>query len=485
MRRIAFALAALFALCLAPAAAANPTMDVGAAEDGGKVPVFADSVAEFRLAAAAGMGVVRITALWRPGLSAPEPSTVSLFQTTAGAAALTGIRLIVSVYPASNREVPLDAASQAQFASFAAGLAAAVPALDDFIIGNEPNLNFFWLPQYNLDGTSASPGAYVALLARTYDALKRVRPEINVIGGSVSPAGTDDPSGIRPSHSPGRFILGMGEAYRAMGRARPVMDEFAFHPYGQRSQTPPSAGNPSSTRIALADYDKLVAFLGQAFDGTPQPGSDLPIVYDEYGVQSVVPAEKQSLYTQQASPVASDAVSEDTQADYYRQALTIAFCQPNVVAFLFFHTVDETDLRRWQSGLYYADLTPKTSFGPVRDAVVLARRGALARCPGLAVPVTPLEIDFRTPAAVPAKSRSWRIRAGCKQDCVYIARLVKLPKGSTTLATRGALIGGKPATIALPKRRVAKGSYQLKLRLTTRLNPGEPLELESDPIQVG
>ena len=485
MRRIALALAVLLTLVLVPAAAANPTMGVGAAEDRGKVRDFADAKAQFELAAAAGMDVVRITALWRPGLSAPDPSTVSLFETTADAAELVGVRLIVSVYPEVNRQVPLEPNSQDEFASFAAGLAAAVPTLNDFIVGNEPNLNFFWLPQYNPDGTSASPAAYVALLAKTYDALKRVRPEINVIGGSVSPAGTDLPDGLRPSHSPGRFILGMGDAYRALNRKRPLMDEFAFHPYGQRSLTPPSAGNPNSTRIALADYDKLVAFLGQAFDGTPQRGSDLPIVYDEYGIQSIIPPEKDGLYTQQTAPGAADAVPESTQADYYRQALTLAFCQPNVVAFLFFHSVDETDLRRWQSGLYYADLTPKTSFGPVRDAVALARRGALARCPGLAVPVTPLAIEFRTPIAVPAKNRSWRIRAGCKQDCVYVARLVKLPKGSTTLVARGALIGGKPATIVLPKRRVATGSYQLELRLTTRLNPGEPLELESDPIQVG
>lgn len=479
-------LAAVASALLVPAVAqGGPGMYVGAADDWPRSGVFADSKAQFELAASAGLNAIRITALWSPGMAEPTPDVVALYDTTAQAAALTGIRLIVSVYPASNRQVPLNEAARREFAGYVAGLARSVPLLRDFIVGNEPNLNFFWLPQYNPDGTSASPAAYVALLAKTYDALKRVRPEINVIGGSVSPAGTDLPDGLRPSHSPGRFILGMGDAYRALNRKRPLMDEFAFHPYGQRSLTPPSAGNPNSTRIALADYDKLVAFLGQAFDGTPQRGSDLPIVYDEYGIQSIIPPEKDGLYTQQTAPGAADAVPESTQADYYRQALTLAFCQPNVVAFLFFHSVDETDLRRWQSGLYYADLTPKTSFGPVRDAVALARRGALARCPGLAVPVTPLAIEFRTPIAVPAKNRSWRIRAGCKQDCVYVARLVKLPKGSTTLVARGALIGGKPATIVLPKRRVATGSYQLELRLTTRLNPGEPLELESDPIQVG
>ena len=149
------------------------------------------------------------------------------------------VRLIVSVYPASNRQVPLNEASRAQFASYAAGLAQGVPLLRDFIIGNEPNLNYFWLPQYDRKSRSVSPAAYVKLLAATYDALKTVDPSITVIGGSVSPRGTDRPFGLRPTHSPGAFILGMGAAFRALGRTAPIMDQFAFHPYGASSKTPP------------------------------------------------------------------------------------------------------------------------------------------------------------------------------------------------------------------------------------------------------
>lgn len=485
MARIALALAALSVLVLAPASAASPTMNVGAAEDLGKAHAFEDSKAQFELAAAAGMNVIRVTATWRPGISTPDARTVSLFETTSRAATLSGVRLIVSVYPAVNRQVPLDSAARAEFASFAAGLAAAVPALGDFIIGNEPNLNFFWLPQFNPDGTSASPGAYVELLAKTYDALKKVRPEVRVIGGSVSPAGTDEPNGVRPTHSPGRFILGMGDAYRALGRTRPLMDAFAFHPYGARSLTPPAAQNPESTRISLADYGKLIGFLGQAFDGTGQRGSDLPIVYDEYGVQSQIPLEKQSHYVQQASPAAADAVPEELQASYYRAALEIAFCQPTVTDLLFFHTVDESDLRRWQSGLFYPDLTPKTSFGPVRDAVVLARRGILAQCPGLAVDAEPIRVEFPDKTTLPSHNRRWRVVAGCVQDCVFLARLEKLPRGSTTFARSGILVGGTVRTLALPARRVARGTYRITLRLTARVNPGVPVEFASEPIQVG
>ena len=74
------------------------------------------------------------------------------------------------------------------------------------------------------------------------------------------------------------------------------------------------------------------------------------------------------------SPAAADAVDEAMQALYYQRALEIAAGQPNVVGFLFFHTVDEQDLRRWQSGLFYPDFTPKTSMAAVRSEI-LALRG--------------------------------------------------------------------------------------------------------------
>jgi hypothetical protein len=68
------------------------------------------------------------------------------------------------------------------------------------------------------------------------------------------------------------------------------------------------------------------------------------------------------------------------QARYYREALKLAYCQPTVAAFLIFHVSDERDLDRWQSGLFYADDTPKTSLGPVHNAVAAARAGHLTLC---------------------------------------------------------------------------------------------------------
>ena len=98
-------------------------------------------------------------------------------------------------------------------------------------------------------------------------------------------------------------------------------------------------------------------------------------------MQTRTPSDKRLLYGATV-PSAGDAVDEATQARYYRGALELAACQPNVVGLLFFHVSDESDLGRWQSGVYYADDTPKTSLAPVAAAAAAARAGTLvARCP--------------------------------------------------------------------------------------------------------
>ena len=292
------------------------------------------------------------------------------------AARLSGIQVLTSVMNAGSATTPLTDKDQADFAAYAASVARADPDLTRLIIGNEPNLNRYWLPQFNADGSDAAAPAYESLLAKTYDAVKAVAPTVTVIGGAVSPRGSDNPLLIRQTHSPTGFIQDMGAAYRAGGRTTPIMDAFAFHPYEDDSSVAPATGvHPNSTTIALADYGKLVSLLGAAFDGTAQAGSTLPIYYDEFGVESLIPAAKQGLYTG-TEPATTKPVDEATQATYYRQAIQLAFCQPNVRGIFLFHAFDETSLPAWQSGLYYADGTPKTSLAPRPhgDAGVASRR---------------------------------------------------------------------------------------------------------------
>jgi hypothetical protein len=354
---------------------------VGFAEDAPQQPDLVSAVAKIRLARLAGLSAIRLTARWTPGKTRPTDAELNLLQNATDAAALNGLDVYLAVFNPGSRTTPRTKRQRARFAHYAAALARGLPTVRRVIVGNEPNLNRFWLPQFRR-GRSAAPAAYVALLARTYDALKRVSKHIQVIGGALSPRGGDNPLARRQTHSPTRFILQMGKAYRQLHRHRRIMDGFSLHPYPASSSQSPAVRHPRGTTITIGDYGKLTRLLGRAFGGTRQPGARLPIVYAEFGVQTRIPPDKAELYTNGDEPGAADAVGEDLQARYYREALALAYCQPTVRAFLFFHVSDEQDLRRWQSGLYYADDTPKSSLPAVTRAAEDVREQKIARCGG-------------------------------------------------------------------------------------------------------
>jgi hypothetical protein len=312
-------------------------------------------------ATASGLEAVITNAFWRPGHREPSATELTELRNAGAAARVAGIRPLLIVQHEGSGTTPRTPALRAQFAAYAAALARQLPDYRDFIIGNEPNLNRFWLPQFGPDGEDVAARDYLALLAETYDALKGYSKKVRVIGGGLAPRGGDDPSSARQTHSPTAFIRDLGRYYRESRRRTPVMDAFAHHPYLERSEVPPDFAHPNSTTISLADYDKLVDLLGEAFDGTAQKGSDIPILYTEFGVQTVIPKAKLGVYTNLDSPAAEDAVSEEVQARYYKEAVEIACGQPTVKGLYIFHIWDEPDLLGWQSGLYYADHTPKTS----------------------------------------------------------------------------------------------------------------------------
>jgi hypothetical protein len=374
--RIVIALLCALAAFTAPAAAfGSASMYMGAAEDEGRNADPQVAMAKMQLAKAAGFDTIRVTANWTTGLSAVPQDQLQGLQSIAAAGVFLNIRVVATIMPIGSRATPLTATTRTQFARFAADLVRKVPTIREYIVGNEPNLNRYWLPQFGPNGEDVAAPSYVQLLARTYDLMKAVDPDVFINGGSVSPRGIDRPGTGRDTHSPTAFITDMGTAYRAMKRKKPIMDGFAFHPYGENSSTPPSLVHTSGTSLGLADYPKLVALLGKAFNGTAQKGSTLPIVYDEYGVDSQIPASKRSFYGG-TEPATTKPVTEGVQAAYYDEALKMAACQPTVRGFLIFHVTDETDHNRWQSGVYYADGTPKSSRVLVKASMNAVRAGA-------------------------------------------------------------------------------------------------------------
>ncbi len=353
---------------------------VGALEDVVKQPEPTETRKRVKQATQAGLDALGLTTPWAPGQVDPDPGQLLLLKNVADAAKAENVRVFLSIFQYRNRDTPITEDEQKQYADYAARLARELPSVRDFIIGNEPNLNGFWFPQFDESGRSAAAPAYTALLALSYDALKAVSPKINVVGAALAPRGADNPESARHTQSPTAFIRDMGASYRASGREQPLMDIFAIHPYLERSEIPPSTEHPIGTSIGIADYDKLVKLLEEAFDGTAQEGGNLPIAYTEFGVQAQIPKSKQAVYENVASPLGVDAVDEETQARYYREALELSACQETVIGVLIFHLYDEPDLSRWQSGMYYVDGTSKSSLPAIREAALAARQGEL-ECP--------------------------------------------------------------------------------------------------------
>lgn len=456
-------------------------MQFGASEDVVRAPDLPSAKAKMTMLRLAGFSSVRVTSQWQGTEAAPSPAEIAVLRNVAGAAQLSAIKVYLSVYPAGSRVTPLTPEARELFAAYLTVLKQQLPSVKDVIIGNEPNLNRFWLPQFNPDGTDAAAPAYLALLARSYDAVKVVDPAARVWGGALAPRGIDRPGTGRDTHSPVAFLKDMGAAYRAGGRTLPVMDGLAFHPYADSSGQPPDTPHPNSTTIGLADYDRLIRTLGTAFDGSPQAGSILPILYDEFGVESKIPQGKANAYTG-AEPATTKPVDEITQGTYYQRALQLAFCQPNVAGIFLFHSQDEPALASWQSGLYYADGTPKSSLYAVRDALARARGGSVARCDGLGLDVTATKVRFPTQTELSKGVRD--LRFTCSLDCIWEVRVSSAATGDTRLRLTGYGRAGSPVVAPLKGRRLGTGQVRFSITLTHPVNPGVPLTRESTTLGV-
>ena len=456
-------------------------MVAGAAEDNVRQSTLSASKAQMDLLRLLGLNAARITTVWTPGAIAPNATEANALSNVDQAAKLSGLRVYIQVMNAGSRTTPLPGKDQANFASYVAAIATRFSSFRDFVIGNEPNLNRFWLPQFGPKGEDVAAQNYELLLAQTYDALKAVSKDVVVWGGGLSPRGEDKPNSIRPTHSPTQFILDMGTAYRGSGRPTPIMDGLALHPYEDSSSLPPTFQHPKTTTIAIADYAKLIGILGQAFDGTPQPGTQLPLLYDEFGVESQIPSDKAGMYsgTEAAS---THPVDEPTQAKYYTDALAIAFCQPNVRGFFIFHTADEKALDRWQSGLYYVDGTKKSGFDAVRVAVRASLGGTLARCPGLQLTPAP---KLSVPPTKPYQHAIPAVTMQCDIDCNFQVRLEKLPSHGTVAAIYGRSLARASTRVAVRQRRLARAQYRFTARVTAPVNVGPPGTTSSRAFTLG
>jgi hypothetical protein len=373
----------LAGLAAAAGSPSNPGFVVGFDDD---LPKQSGSAA-VAPATTVGAGAFRFTLQRSSGETALTAADRAGLGTAVSAA--NGFRIVLSVYGAAGSDAPVDAAGRSAYCAYVADALTLYPSIRDVVIWNEPNKRLFW--NASGIGQSDAPAQYEALLASCYDTLHGSIPDVNVIGLALSSTGNDNAT----STSPGAFIRGVGDAYRAAGRTAPLMDTVGFHPYPLSASERPWLQHIGEKTIAEGDWNKLMYNLWLAFSGSgqPLPGSaGVTIWYLEDGFQTTVPAAKAGAYTgsenvatipdstgttEPGSPPPAAASPAPDQATQVLDAIRLAACQPNVGAFFTFMLVDDPALTGWQSGAYWADVTAKGSLSAFQRATSEARAGTV------------------------------------------------------------------------------------------------------------
>jgi hypothetical protein len=514
LKNLLAALLAVAALTAVGSASADP-MRYGAADDWPKFHPCGDIW--WTSATDIGYQDLRMTVQW----DATAPTVIPYqdrIQAAIDCAQLNDIRPILSIYPAKPTAIGSSPAAQTQFAAFVSLVGQAFPGVHDFIVGNEPNVNRFWQPQY-VNGKDAAAADYEHTLAQSYDALKTVRPDSTVWGPAISSRGNDNANASsNPSHSPLWFIKYMGDAYKASGRTKPIFDEFNMHPYPPAQDTDRFSKKFPWPQAGAANLDRIKQALWDAFNGTGQPtvteqaggGSALveapqrlPINLDEAGEQTVLTGHE-AAYDGTSENVAP--ISEAQQASSHVELAEIGACDPAVKSVLWFPLIDEPGISTgFQSGNLLADLVHKQSYAAMKAKIASAQGNCQGGVQGIArawshtTQVIGAQAIFGGPGTEPGSQPANRplgttgvwtsLTVG--EDALYTATLTKVA-GSTggAPATIGTLTGTarasyKPGLNFKTTRPLAPGYYQYAVELKAATNPSRTTTLTSKTFTIG
>ena len=483
-------LAVTFALACAAFALAGPAqagISVGVADDR-PLGQPDGGAAFFVVMNDVGLNEIRLSVLW----DATEPMTIAhqaQIESVLPVAALRGMKVTFSVAPLKARSITAPGAAT-EFVAFVDHVARTFPTVKNVIVGNEPNQPRFWQPQFDARGRNVSGAAYQALLARSYDALKAVDPTINVIGVGLSPRGNDNPRASgNVSTSPVKFIQGMGAAYRASRRTKPLMDQFAYHPYPRKDTSSLTEGYPWPN-AGVTNFDRIKQAFWDAFDGTGQKTFEqgLRVKYDEVGWQVAVVPEAVPAYSGTENIVPT---TEAAQAAIYAGLLRYVACDPATDAVLFFGLQDEPNLDRWQAALMRADGTPRPSYNAVK--ATLAETGG--NCAGKirswrhSTTVDGAAATFLKGRRFPSRVDSWSFLASADEDALFDAGIYRLTRGGSaikarTLGESGRLDAHLKRLVRFPARRLRPGTYVYSIRFRADANPSRTSRKTSRPFVV-
>jgi hypothetical protein len=463
----------------APSAASARFMQTGIADDavllaGG--PVADQAVRDW---AAEGVDVVRIQVSWArvapapraafapPGFRADDPNDPAYrwgeIDQAVDRLVRVGIKPMLMLdgppplWASGNpsRRNPRYRPSATAFANFSAAVAQRYSVVvDEYILWNEPNLPVWLQPQADCgkrNCTPVSPNVYREMVRAAYPAIHSVDPVARVLIGALAPAGGDlksDNANMRPLE----FLRGLGcfdHAFRAVktggcrGFQPAPADGIAYHPHSTRHAPSQPYAHPDNADLgSLKKIERLIDRLQRShrIAGTTAP---LGLWLDEYGYQTNPPDKLRG-------------VSPGAQDRYLQQAAYIAWHDPRVVLFAQYLWQDEPAEggRRytgWQSGLHFADGTPKPALAhfdnPIwvdfRDDVVWGQvRPGSVHTVTVQRRVAGGATDWETLATVPTDiDGSWQIKTtpvpiaryrAIAEDGTESAAIVAVPPGQTS-----------------------------------------------------
>jgi hypothetical protein len=291
-----------------------------------------------------------------------------------------------------------------------------------FAIWNEPNDAAFLLPQFNADGTPASPRIYRSLFQEGYAGLKAAGlAHPKVLMGETAPVGYDSLSrsivrreGLLHDVAPLAFLRGtlcLNASYRRAGACEALpASGYAHHAYTQRAG--PLWVPPEYDDVTI----RTLSHLERALDLAARAGAikaGMSVYLTEFGVQS--------------KPNRFLGVSPSKQAEYDALAEYMAWRNPRVAAFSQYLLRDDPLGGRpgsgvhggrvgFQSGVEYVGGGPKPLYYAWPIPLVVSKHGRSFSLWGLARPAlgaTTVTVLVKTKHA-----RGWRVLKSVSTDAL-------------------------------------------------------------------
>jgi hypothetical protein len=290
-------------------------------------------------------------------------------------------------------------------------------AVNYWAIWNEPNIPGWLSPQFNSNGTPASPRIYRGLWQAGYAGLKKAGlTSPKVLFGETAPFGVDSVNvrreGSRALKSEVAPLLFLREAlclnshYRKAGTCSMLpISGYAHHPYTYPAIQGPLYRPPNTDQVTIGSLVRLSNALSLAARAHAIP-AHVPMYLNEFGVES----KPNSL-----------GVSLSQQAEYQALSEKIAWENPGVLAFSQYLLEDEgahNGLNGYRTGLETTNGGRKPLYYAYPLPLVVSRSGSGYSLWGYVRPAegatkvkvlvqTPGSRNFRTLKVVKTESRGY------------------------------------------------------------------------------